>query len=62
MTEQADDWSILARRAGLDLAVEAFPTDVQAAAAAAAKAVAGLPTPTDPADEPWPPMRVAAGS
>jgi hypothetical protein len=62
MTEQTGDWLILARRAGLDLAVEAFPTDVQAAAEAAAKALAGLPTPTDPADEPWPPMRVGAGS
>ncbi len=61
MADETGDWLILARRAGLDLAIEAFPADVQAAAAAAAKAQAELATPTNPADEPWPAMRVVAG-
>ncbi len=62
MAGETEDWLSLARRAGLDLAIEAFPADVQAAAAAAAKARAELPTPTNPADEPWPSMRMVAGA
>jgi hypothetical protein len=51
---------MLARRAGLDKALAQFPDDV-AAAAAQAEGVAGrVNAPTDPAAEPWPPMRVGA--
>ncbi len=62
MAELTDEMRLLAMRAGLGVAVEQFPTDVAEAAASAAKAVADLPVATDPADEPWPPMRVAAGA
>jgi hypothetical protein len=49
----------LARRAGLEKALAQFPDDV-AAAAAQADGIAGrINAPTDPAAEPWPPMRVA---
>ncbi len=51
---------LLARRAGLDKALAQFPDDV-AAAAAQADGIAGrVNAPTDPAAEPWPPMRVGA--
>jgi hypothetical protein len=50
----------LARRAGLEKALAQFPDDV-AAAAAQAEGIAGrVNAPTDPAAEPWPPMRVGA--
>ncbi len=52
-----DTWLILATRAGLDVAIAQFPEDVEAAAATAAKAVANLVPPANPADEPWPAMR-----
>jgi hypothetical protein len=51
---------LLARRAGLDRALAQFPDDV-AAAASQAEGIAGrVNAPTDPAAEPWPPMRVGA--
>jgi hypothetical protein len=48
----------LARRAGLDKALAQFPDDVAAAAAQANGVAARVHAPTDPAAEPWPPMRV----
>jgi hypothetical protein len=48
----------LARRAGLDKALAQFPDDVAAAAAQADGISARISAPTDPAAEPWPPMRV----
>jgi len=52
---------LLARRAGLDKALERFPEDVRAAAEQASSAVTKLRAPADPRAEPWPPMRVGAG-
>jgi hypothetical protein len=51
----------LARAAGLDKAVAEFPEDVFAAAQQALGNAGGFPVPTDPADEPWPPMRAGTG-
>ncbi len=51
----------LARAAGLDKAVEQFPDDVLAAAQQALGNAGAIRVPTDPADEPWPPMRAGAG-
>jgi hypothetical protein len=48
----------LARRAGLDKALAQFPDDVAAAAAQAEGVTERVNAPTDPAAEPWPPMRV----
>ena len=50
----------LARRAGLDKALAQFPDDVAAAAAQADGLAGRVNGPTDPAAEPWPPMRVGA--
>ncbi len=47
----------LARAAGLDKALAEFPEDVAIAARQAAGNAGSLAIPTDPADEPWPPMR-----
>ena len=55
------DVEILARRAGLQKALEEFPADVEAAARQAATAVAGIAPPDDPRAEPWPPMRAGDG-
>jgi hypothetical protein len=52
---------LLARRAGLDKALQDFPEDVAAAAKQAEGAVAAMQAPTDPRAEPWPPMRAGAG-
>ena len=52
----------LARRAGLDKALAQFPDDVAAAAAQAEGVAERVNAPTDPAAEPWPPMRVGGGS
>jgi hypothetical protein len=49
---------LLARRAGLDKALAQFPDDIAAAAAQADGIAARIHAPTDPAAEPWPPMRV----
>ncbi len=47
----------LAKAAGLDKALAAFPEDVAAAAAQALDNAEASTFPTDPAAEPWPPMR-----
>ncbi len=52
----------LARKIGLEKAVHDFPDDVIAAAQAAAHTRSALPATNDPADEPWPPMRMRTPS
>ena len=51
----------LARRAGLAKALEQFPDDVAAAAKQASDVMAKIKQPTDPAVEPWPPMKAGRG-
>jgi len=51
----------LARAAGLDKALAAFPDDVAAAAEQALKNAGVVQVPTHPAAEPWPPMRPGIG-
>jgi thiamine pyrophosphate-dependent acetolactate synthase large subunit-like protein len=51
----------LARAAGLDKALAAFPDDVAAAAEQALNNAGVVQVPTDPAAEPWPPMRAGMG-
>lgn len=53
-----EDWMLLARRAGLDLAIKDHPADLQEAFRLAQIAANALARPTSPAEEPWPPMRV----
>jgi len=52
----------MARRAGLERALEEFPDDVVAAAISAAKVAESIRrssgTPSEPLSEPWPPMVV----
>lgn len=50
----------LAHAAGLDKALAEFPDDVAAAAAQAMNNAGVIRFPTDPADEPWPPMHAGA--
>lgn len=50
----------LAKAAGLDKALAAFPGDVAAAAAQALDHATAMRAPADPAAEPWPPMRAEA--
>ena len=52
---------LLARRAGLAKALAEFPDDVAAAAKQAADVTSKIKQPTDPAAEPWPPMRAGRG-
>jgi hypothetical protein len=52
---------LLARRAGLVKALAEFADDVAAAAAQAEAAMEKIKQPTDPAAEPWPPMRAGEG-
>ena len=52
---------LLARRAGLDKALAQFPDDVAAAAAQADGITVRINAPTNPAAEPWPPMRPGVG-
>jgi hypothetical protein len=47
----------LAKAAGLDKALAEFPADIEAAAAQALGHAGAVKYPTDPAAEPWPPMR-----
>jgi hypothetical protein len=47
----------LAKAAGLDKALAEFPDDIEAAAAQALGHAEAIKYPTDPAAEPWPPMR-----
>ncbi len=51
----------LAQAAGLDKALALFPEDVQAAAEQALHNAGVVKVPTDPAVEPWPPMRAGIG-
>jgi hypothetical protein len=52
---------LLARRAGLAKALADFPEDVTAAATQATNVAEKIKQPTDPAAEPWPPMRAGVG-
>ena len=51
----------LAKAAGLEKALAEFPEDVAAAAAQAMNNAGAVRYPTDPAAEPWPPMRAGEG-
>ena len=51
----------LAQAAGLDKALAEFPDDVAAAVQQALGNQGGIHYPTDPAVEPWPPMRAGVG-
>jgi hypothetical protein len=51
----------LARAAGLDKALTEFPDDIAIAAEQALGNQDGIAYPTDPAAEPWPPMRAGTG-
>jgi len=51
----------LAKAAGLEKALADFPDDVAAAAAQAMNNAGVVHFPTDPAAEPWPPMRAGEG-
>lgn len=51
----------LARAAGLEKALAEFPEDVAAAAAQALNNAGAMRIPTNPAVEPWPPMRAGVG-
>jgi hypothetical protein len=51
----------LAKAAGLEKALGAFPDDVKAAAEQALNNAGAVQVPTDPAVEPWPPMRAGIG-
>jgi hypothetical protein len=47
----------LAKAAGLDKALAEFPDDIEAAFAQARGHAEAVKFPSDPAAEPWPPMR-----
>ena len=49
--------AMLARAAGLDIALRDFPADVAAAVELADGQAHEVAFPADPAAEPWPPMR-----
>ncbi len=51
----------LAHAAGLDKALAEFPEDVALAAQQALGNQGAIEYPTDPAAEPWPPMRAGTG-
>lgn len=51
----------LAKAAGLDKALADYPEDVVIAAAQALDNANAVQYPTDPAVEPWPPMRPGIG-
>jgi hypothetical protein len=51
----------LAQAAGLDRALAEFPEDVAQAARQALGNQGAIAYPTDPAAEPWPPMRAGSG-
>ena len=56
-----DQIAKLAQAAGLDKALAEFPDDVAAAAEQALGNRDAVRYPTDPAAEPWPPMRAGTG-
>jgi hypothetical protein len=51
----------LVKAAGLQKALAEFPDDVRAAAEQSLDNAAAVKYPTDPAAEPWPPMRAGVG-
>ncbi|MGE0418310.1 MAG: hypothetical protein AB7O80_16020 [Acetobacteraceae bacterium] len=51
----------LAKAAGLEKALAEFPDDVKAAAEQALNNAGSVQYPSDPAAEPWPPMRAGVG-
>lgn len=51
----------LAKAAGLEKAFAEFPDDVAAAVEQALSNAAAIKYPSDPAAEPWPPMRAGDG-
>ena len=51
----------LVRAAGLEKALAEFPDDVMAAAEQSLNNAGAVKVPTDPAAEPWPPMRAGVG-
>jgi hypothetical protein len=53
--------AILARAAGLEKALAEFPDDVTAAAEQSLGNTGIIRYPTDPAAEPWPPMKPGIG-
>ena len=53
--------ALLARAAGLEKALAEFPEDVAAAAEQGLGNAGIIEYPTDPAAEPWPPMRAGVG-
>lgn len=53
--------AVLARAAGLEKALAEFPEDVAAAAEQGLGNAGRIAYPTDPAAEPWPPMRPGVG-
>jgi hypothetical protein len=53
--------AILARAAGLEKALAEFPDDVTAAAEQSLGNTGMVRYPTDPAAEPWPPMKPGIG-
>ncbi len=55
--EPGPEVKTLATAAGLSIALNQFPGDVAAAAAAALAATRALKLPADPLAEPWPPMK-----
>lgn len=52
----------IAQAAGLDKAIAQFRNDVLGAARSAADARSSFTPTTDPAVEPWPPMKVGGGA
>ncbi len=52
-----DRITALAKAAGLEKALAGYPDDVAAAVAQAMETAGAIRAPTDPAAEPWPPMR-----
>jgi thiamine pyrophosphate-dependent acetolactate synthase large subunit-like protein len=51
----------LAKAAGLHKALAEFPDDLEAAAEQALNNAGAVQVPTNPAVEPWPPMRAGIG-
>ena len=61
-TDQDAEILAIARAAGLDKAIAQFRNDVLGASRSAADARDSFTPTTDPAVEPWPPMKVGGGA
>ncbi len=61
-TTDDDNDQFFVKLAKLDYVWKLFPEDVRVALRDARALSARLPRPTDPAEEPWPPMRVGTRS